>query len=98
MKSNCLSIEDRSVEHDDYRHRRRRNCNDDRRSWRMENSADSEIGSKQNNGLHCKWTVKCRCLLKIEVLNTMIILIDDVQIAMTMKRQRYWAVESIQCV
>ena len=43
----------------------------------MDNAADSQIGSKQNNGLHCKWTVKSRCLLMIEALNTMI---DDVQI------------------
>ena len=46
----------------------------------MENSADSEIGSKQNNGLHCKWTVKSRCLLKIEALDTTILTIDDVAI------------------
>ena len=29
------------------RWRRHTNCNDDRSSWRMENSADSQIGSKQ---------------------------------------------------
>ena len=93
-----VSTEDRSVGHDDYLHRGRTNCNDDRRSWRMDNSADSQIGSKQNNGLHCKLRVKSRCLLKIEVLNTIIRLIDDVQVTMTVERQCFWKVELIWCV
>ena len=45
-----VSAEDRSVGHDDYLHRARANCNDDRRSWRMENAADLQMGWKQNNG------------------------------------------------
>ena len=72
-----VSTEDRSVGQHDSHNGRRTNCNDDRRSLRIDNSADSQIGSKQNNELRCKWTVKSRCLLKIEVLNTMI---DEVQI------------------
>ena len=72
-----MSTVDRSVGHDEYLHRRRANCNDDRRLWRMDHAGDLQMGWKQNNGLHCKWTVKRRCLLKIEVLNTTI---DEVQI------------------
>ena len=84
-----VSTEDRSAEHGDYLYRGRTNCNDDRRSWRMDNAADSQIGSKQKHGLHCKWTVKRKNLrlLMIEALNTTITLIDDIQITMSIERQ-----------
>ena len=42
-----MSAEDRSVGHDEYLHRARANCNDDRRSWRMDHAADLQMGWKQ---------------------------------------------------
>ena len=42
-----MSTVDQSVGHDEYLHRGRGNCNDDRRSWRMDHAADLQMGSKQ---------------------------------------------------
>ena len=54
----------------------------------MDNAADLQIKSKQNNGLRWKLRVKSKnlCLLQIEALDTTIITIDDVQITVTIER------------
>ena len=46
--------------------------------------------------MHYKTKVKGKCLLKFEALNTMIIFIEDVQIAMTIEGRGEWRIQLIR--
>ena len=67
-----MSAEVRSVGHDDNDNGRRANCNDDRRWWRMDHAADLQMGWKQKQRITLRTKLESRCLLQIEVLDTMI--------------------------